>query len=80
MGTAAVVVTVGYMLVAMWVSWLAGAGTHAIIDAHRPPVDNLTVYKIGVDLNGNTSSQCREYFGPGSVDEDGRIDKGARNE
>lgn len=73
-------VTVGYMLVAMWVAWLGGVATHAVIDANKPPVDNLTVYKIGVDLNGKTASQCLEYHGPGSVDEYGQVDKGAENE
>lgn len=44
----------------LWVGWLVGGATQAIIKENSPKQDIATIYKIGVNYSGETVSQCQE--------------------
>ena len=53
-------VSVGFMLVGLWVTFVFGAGVSHVIEENRHENDAVTVYNISVDHHGKTANVCRE--------------------
>lgn len=51
-------VTISYMLVAMWAAFVAGGATSEVMNEYKRSHGDL--YKIQVDYSGQTISTCKE--------------------